>query len=143
VSQNPTELSVGNATSRTTELQRHHQIHQTDHERHRDKEDHDGAVRGEYLIVMLRRQIALRMKRYRLLGAHHDGVGKAAQQHDRRKQCVHHADPLVIDARDPFAPEIRQVAGDDDPGQYGQNRDQHDRTGDQRNRLIEGDGGPS
>ena len=34
-------LSVGNATSRIAELQRHHQIHQPDDERHRDEKDHD------------------------------------------------------------------------------------------------------
>ena len=32
-----------------------------------------------------------------LLGAHHDGVGKAAQQHDHGDDDVHHADFLVVD----------------------------------------------
>ena len=124
------------------ELQRHHQIHQTDHERHRDKEDHDGAVRGEYLIVMLRRQEARRMKRNGLLRPHHQRVGKAAQQHHHREQRVHHADPLVINAGDPFIPKIRQMALDDDPDQHGEDPDQHHRTREQRDRLIEWDRGP-
>ncbi len=38
------------------ELQRHDEIHQSDHERHCHEEDHDGAVRGENLIVVLRRK---------------------------------------------------------------------------------------
>ena len=40
------------------ELQRHHEVHQSDHERHGDEEYHDRAVRGEDLIVVLRRQVA-------------------------------------------------------------------------------------
>ena len=63
------------------ELQRHHEIHQPDDERHRAEEDHDRAMRREDLVVMLGRQIAWRLERERLLGAHHDRVDEAAQQH--------------------------------------------------------------
>ena len=38
------------------ELQRHDEIHQPDHERHRDEEDHQRAVRREDLVVVLGRQ---------------------------------------------------------------------------------------
>src|SRR3546814_12109612 len=59
-------------------------------ERHRDEEDHDHAVRGEHLIVMVRGQIALRpAEGHCLLQAHHDRVGKAAQEHDQPQDHVH------------------------------------------------------
>jgi len=38
------------------QLQRHGEVHQPDHERHGDEEDHDRAVRGEDLIIVIRRQ---------------------------------------------------------------------------------------
>ena len=41
-----------------------------------------------------------------LLRAHHDGVGEAAQQHDKAKDDVHDADALMVDAREPLVPEI-------------------------------------
>ncbi len=43
------------------QLQRHREIHQPDHERHRHEEDHDGAMRRKDLVVVLGRQIAARM----------------------------------------------------------------------------------
>ena len=49
------------------ELQRHDEIHQPDHERHGDEEDHQRAVRREDLVVMLGRQIAVGLERQRLL----------------------------------------------------------------------------
>ena len=56
----------------------------------------------------------------------------------RRKQDVHDADPLVVDARDPLAPEIRQVPLHDDPSERRRaTSEEHDRAGDQRDRLIE------
>ena len=68
-------------------LQRHDEVDHADHERHRHEEDHDGAVGREDLVEVLRRQIALRpADGDRLLRPHHDGVGKAAQQHDQREQ---------------------------------------------------------
>ena len=41
------------------ELQRHDEVHQPDHEGHRDEEDHQRAVGREDLVVVLGRQIAL------------------------------------------------------------------------------------
>ena len=49
-------------------------------------------------------------------------VGEAAQQHHQRQHDVHDADPLVIDAGDPFVPEIGQMALDDDPGEHADDR---------------------
>ena len=63
VSQKLTELSVGKATSRTPSCKRHDEVHQPDHERHRDEEDHQRAVRREDLIVVLGRQVARRRGR--------------------------------------------------------------------------------
>jgi hypothetical protein len=42
------------------ELQRDHEVHQSDDKQHRHEEDHDGAVRRENLVEMLGWQIALR-----------------------------------------------------------------------------------
>ena len=68
------------------ELQRHDKVHQPDDERHRHEKDHDRAVRREDLVVVVGRQVSLgAADRDRLLRAHHDRVGKAAQQHDQRR----------------------------------------------------------
>ena len=98
------------------ELQRHDEVHQADDERHRHEEDHDRAVRGEDLVVMLGRQIALRRTdRHRLLRAHHDRVGEAADQHQQRQHDVHDADLLVIGGRDVLVPEVGPPALAPDP----------------------------
>ena len=56
---------------------------------------------------MIRRQVSLRIAdRDRLLRAHYDRIGKAAQQHDQAKRHVHDADALVVDAGQPLAPQI-------------------------------------
>ena len=81
VSQKLTEFKRREGDVAHAELQRHDEVHQPDHERHGDEEDHDRAVGGEDLVVVLGRQIALRPEGERLLRAHHDRVGEAAQQH--------------------------------------------------------------
>ena len=64
-------------------------------------------MRREDLVKMLRRQVSLRAARCdRLLRPHHDGVGKAAQQHDQRQYDVHDADALVVDRGEPLSPQI-------------------------------------
>ena len=83
------------------------------------------------------------MEGHGLLRAHHDRVGEAAQQHDEGEQRVHDADPLVIDAGDPFMPEIRQMAAQHDPGDDAKDHEGHDGGGDHRDRLIEGDRRPA
>ena len=108
------------------ELQRDHEIHQADHERHRHEEDHDRAMRREDLVEMLRRQISLRAAgRDGLLSAHHDRVGETAEQHDQRQQAIHHADPLMVDGCDPLAPQIGPVSLDGDPAEDEQHGDDH------------------
>ena len=90
------------------ELQRHGKVHQPNDERHRYKKDHDRAVRREDLVVVTGRQVALRTAdRDRLLCAHHDRIGKAAQQHDQPQSEIHDADALVVDTGQPLAPQIR------------------------------------
>src|SRR3546814_9054154 len=55
------------------DLERDDIIHQPGDERHRDEEDHDHAMRGEDLVIMVRGQIALGpAERHRLLQAHQD-----------------------------------------------------------------------
>ncbi|KAG1086157.1 hypothetical protein G6F40_014012 [Rhizopus arrhizus] len=94
-----------------TDLQRHGQVHQAGDQRHRHEEDHDHAVGGEDLVVVVRRQVAGGVAHgHGLLGAHHDGVGKAAQQHDQRQDDVHGADALVVDGGDPLGPDVPPLA---------------------------------
>ena len=129
------ERNVANA-----ELKRHGEIHQTHDERHRHEEDHDRAMRGKYLVVMLGRQVALRSAGRKCeLHAHHDRVRKAAHQHHQRNNDVHHADALVVDARDPLMPEIRPPASDRDQQQNPDDRDTEDDQRPHDDRLIEGD----
>src|SRR6185437_4314533 len=54
-----------------------------------------------------------------------------------REDAVHDADALVIDAGDPLAPEVGQVTSDDHPGDHGNDDNQHRRTRDERQRLVE------
>ncbi len=118
-------------------------VHQADDERHRHKEDHDGAMRRKDLVVVVGRQVALgRSDRDRLLRPHHDRVGKSAQQHDQTKSEIHHADALVVDAGHPLAPQVREPTLDGDGHQDGEHYYRHHRGADQRQRLIEWDRSP-
>ena len=135
-------LRNGKATSRAPICSGIDEVHEPGDERHRDEEDHDDAVRGEDLVVVVRRQVARRLAEGDgLLSAHHDGVGEAAQQHHQAQDHVHDADLLVVDAGDPVAPqrapqpEVGERADDGDaaehdPGEGGE----QDRVV-QRNRL--------
>jgi len=67
-------------------------------------------VGGENLIEMVRRQIAMRVERDRLLGPHQQGIEEAAHQHDQRQCYIHDADLLVVEARQPFGPQIAPLA---------------------------------
>ena len=123
VSHKLTEFNVGKATSRMPSCSGTAKFIKPDHERHRHEEDHDGAVRREDLIEMLRRQIALRAAGGDcLLRAHHDRVGEAAQHHDQRQHAIHHADALMIDRCEPLPPQIRPISLQCDP-----RKNQHDR----------------
>ncbi|KAG0956919.1 hypothetical protein G6F31_012558 [Rhizopus arrhizus] len=93
------------------DLQRHDHVHQPQDQGRGHEEDHDDAMRREDLVVVVRRQVAGGVAHgHGLLGAHHDGVGKAAQQHDQRDDDVHHADALVVDGGQPFRPEVLPLA---------------------------------
>ena len=62
------------------DLQRNDHVHQTDYQRHRHEEDHDNAVGGKDLIVVVRWQEAGFARRgKRLLATHHDCIRKATQ----------------------------------------------------------------
>jgi hypothetical protein len=85
------------------DLQRHDIVHEARDEGHRHEEDHDHAMRGEDLVVVMRIEVALiAVEGDRLLEAHHDRIGKAAQQHDDRQDDIHDADLLVIDTGEPL-----------------------------------------
>jgi hypothetical protein len=124
-------------------LQRHDEIHQPDHERHRHEKDHDRAMGGEDLVVVLGRQVALRLERDRLLRSHHERVDETAQKHHRGERHIHDADMLVVDAGDPFTPQIRDPALDRDEGEHAQ--DHHDDEGarEQGNWLVERNRAPA
>src|SRR4030095_3771961 len=51
---------------------------------------------------------------------------------------VHHPDALVIDAGDPLAPEVWQVALEDNPEEYAGESPPHEVRRDEWNRLIPG-----
>ena len=91
---------------------------------------------------MLGRQIAGGLVGQRLLRAHQDRVREAADEHRQGQGAVHDADALVIDAGDPFPPEIRQVSADHDPGQDAQDEEGDHTGGDEGKRLAEGNGLP-
>jgi hypothetical protein len=137
VSQKLTELSVGKATSRTPSCNGT-EVHQSNDERHRHEKDHDRAVRREDLVVVLWRQVSLRIAdRNRLLRAHHDRIGKTTQQHHQAESHVHDADALVIDACQPLAPQIRPPAFHGDGHEDGQNYDADYRSAAQREWFVE------
>ncbi|WPE19325.1 hypothetical protein ShzoTeo12_04890 [Shinella zoogloeoides] len=122
------------------DLQRHDIVHEAGDEGHRHEEDHDHAMGGEDLVVVMRRQIALAaVEGDRLLDAHHDRVGKTAQQHDDGEDDVHDADLLVIDRREPLVPEI---APEPELGDEREERDaaqRHHGEGHDENGLVIGD----
>ncbi len=100
------------------------------------EEDHDRAVGGKDPVEVMRRQIAWRVIGNGLLSAHHHRVDEAAQQHHEPEQHIHDADALMIDARDPLAPKVRQMPLDDDPDENSEQRETEHRAGDERNGLI-------
>jgi hypothetical protein len=69
--------------------------------------------------------------------AHHDRVGEAAQQHDERDDDVHHADLLVIDAREPFAPQPFPSAGDRQGRENADHDQPHEGARPHDDRLVE------
>ncbi|KOS76519.1 hypothetical protein DM46_2854 [Burkholderia mallei] len=121
------------------DLQRHDDVHQADHERHRHEEDHDDAVRGEDLVIVVRRQIAGPVVRERELQAHHHRVGEAAQQHDERDDDVHHAELLVVDGREPLAPQPFPALRIGERAQNPEHDERHERARAHDDRLIERD----
>jgi hypothetical protein len=103
-------------------------------------------VRAEDLVEVLRRQVAVGVERDRLLASHHQRVDEAAHQHDQGQRHIHDADPLVIDAGQPFAP---QRAPPSEPGdarhhrQPAEHRDQRAAEGDQAVERQRVDGQPT
>ena len=93
-----------------TDLLWNDDVEQADQERHCHEEDHDGGVGGENLIEMVRRQIAMRVECERLLCPHHHGIDEAAHQHDQRQRHVHDTDLLMVEAGQPFDPQIAPLA---------------------------------
>src|SRR6185437_4609492 len=97
-------------------------------------------MRGEDLIVVLGRQETRGLKCNRLLRAHHEGVGEATQEHHQRQQHIHDADALVVDARDPLAPEVGDVTLEGNPDQDRAERGKNGPAGDEGYRLVQRNG---
>ena len=86
-------------------------------------------MRGEHLIIVVRVQEALIIaERDCLLPAHHQRVGKAAQQHHDAQDHVHDPDALVIDRGEPLLPEIapQLELGDERQHREATNGDTHE-----------------
>ena len=94
---------------------------------------------SEDLVVVVRRQVAGGIpKGHGLMQTHHDGIGKAAQQHHQAKNDVHDADFLVVDGGEPLVP---QVAPQFVAGQRGKQRDtahRHHSEGAEDDRIMKG-----
>ncbi|MCY1550449.1 hypothetical protein D9M68_867050 [compost metagenome] len=100
-------------------------------------------MRGEDLVVVVGRQVARRIaERHGLLQAHHDGVGEAAQQHHDAKHDIHDADLLVVDAGEPFVPQVAPLAVVRDRAQNRDAADRHHDEGGEKDRLVERNGVP-
>jgi hypothetical protein len=72
-------------------------------ERHRHEEDHDGAVRRKIWSKCSGGRYPGR-RPAGLLGAHHDRIREAAQQHEQRQHDIRDTDALMVDGREPLAP---------------------------------------
>jgi hypothetical protein len=90
----------------------------------------NGIATKKIMRVMLGWQVSCGVKRQRLLRSHHEGVNERPQKHDGGQQAIHDADALVVDARDPFAPQVRDVSLRGDPDEQGD-----DDENDQRSRC--------
>ena len=93
------ELRKGNIPG--TDLQRDHNIDQTDEKRHRHEEDHVGAVGREELVEMIGGEKPS-IEGDRLVDPHQDPLNHPAEEHDHREDDIHRADFFVIDTRQPI-----------------------------------------
>jgi hypothetical protein len=124
-------------------LQWNDEVHQADDKRHAHEEDHDRAMGGKDLVIVLRRKVSARMEGQGLLRAHHGRVGESAKQHHQRQQAVHHANTFVIDAGDPLTPKIRRPTLGEDEGDHAENDGDHQDRRRHRDRLVQGQGCPT
>ena len=100
-------VKEGESNVACADLQRNHQVHQTDNKRHRYEEDHDNAVGGKDLIVVVRRQETCFPGRgQHLLATHHNGVSKATQQHNDCYDNVHDTETFVVNRSQPLVPKV-------------------------------------
>ena len=89
-----------------SDLEGHDIVDQADEERHRHEEDHDAAVRAEQLREMVGCKEAGIVDRSCLLHPHQHRLDQRAAEHDEGQHDVHDADFLVIEAGEPFGPQI-------------------------------------
>ena len=73
---------------------------------HADKEDHRRAMgRKDFLKVACRNETVRIADGKSLLETHHEGIGKAFEEHDEGDDDVHDANSFWIDSGQPFLPE--------------------------------------
>ena len=80
-------------------IERHEEVREAGPERDDEQEDHRRSVDREQLVVRVTRDE--RLVRLRELRAHEQGEEPAGGEEDERRSDVEHADPLVVDRRDP------------------------------------------
>ena len=99
-------VEVGESHVARADLKWHGEVHQTNDEGHCHEEDHDHAMGGEDLIIMVRWQEAfIGTGSKRLLGAHHNRIREAAEQHHKSEDDIHDTNALVVNRRQPVVPE--------------------------------------
>ncbi len=91
----------------------------------------------EDLVEVLRHQIAMAAGRgQRLLAAHQERIGEAAQQHDERQDDVHDTDLLVVDRGQPFRVQVLPLLEPGDQAEREDGRTHHAGAGDHDDRLV-------
>ena len=87
-------------------MQRHNEIHEAKDDSHADEENHGRAMGGkDFLKVAGGNETMGIADGKSLLKPHHEGIGKAFEEHDEDDDDVHDADSFRIDSGQPFIPE--------------------------------------
>jgi hypothetical protein len=96
-------------------------------------------MRGEDLVVVMRGQKTFgAVECHGLLHAHHQRVGKAAQQHHDAEDHIHDPDALVVDGGEPLAPQIAPEPEISDGTQHCEAAGSDHDEGADEDRLVQG-----
>ena len=111
------------------DLEGHDIINEADEEWHRHEEDHDAPMRAEQLGEMVGRKEAGIAHRRRLLHPHQYRLDQRPAEHHEGQHDVHDADFLVIEAGEPFGPEVTPLAEPRDQRHDHDSADDDDQSG--------------